>query len=205
MTSNATVSARLGLQQFGTFQLIPLSSVSASKRAAGAVQSASSSADPSNAPAPGGVSYNPAVSNLPGAAQSKRIRNRCGKGESHQEAADASLTSGAARQKAGHVVVRHFRDWLLCYNAYKPGRLAASSLLWKSSKHGKRISDSVTARRVESARSWLSSYLSQCKAGLRGSLASQRVHSSALRRGDRGNPVQRLNLCYGMADQVSLG
>jgi hypothetical protein len=89
MTSDAAVSARLGLQ-LGTFQLIPSSGVSASTRAAGTVQSAGSSADPSNAP--GGASYDPAVSNQPRAAQSS-------KGERHQEAADASLTSGAARQK----------------------------------------------------------------------------------------------------------
>ena len=49
------------------------------------------------------------------------------------------------------VVVRHFRDWLLCRNACRSS-LAASQ-------------------------SWLSSYLSQCEADLRRSLASQRVRS----------------------------
>ncbi|PMD14335.1 hypothetical protein NA56DRAFT_711163 [Hyaloscypha hepaticicola] len=42
---------------------------------------------------------------------------RYGKEEAHQEAAAASSTCGtwgAARQKPGRVVVRHFCDWLLC-------------------------------------------------------------------------------------------
>ena len=38
----------------------------------------------------------------------------------HQEAADTSSACGAARQKPGRVIVRHFCDWAVCCNAYKP-------------------------------------------------------------------------------------
>lgn len=44
----------------------------------------------------------------------------CGKRETHQEAPDASSTNSAARKKSGRVVVRHFRDWLLCCSACRP-------------------------------------------------------------------------------------
>lgn len=39
---------------------------------------------------------------------------------------DTEPFGGIPRQTQGHVVVRHFRDWLLCCNAYKLGRPAAS-------------------------------------------------------------------------------
>ena len=47
----------------------------------------------------------------------------CGKGETHQEAPNASSacgTWGIARQRPGRVVVRHFCDWLLCCNEGRP-------------------------------------------------------------------------------------
>ena len=44
----------------------------------------------------------------------------------------------------------------------------------------------MTARQVESARSWLSSYLSSCEVGLRRSRALQRVRSSEMVKPDRG-------------------
>jgi hypothetical protein len=49
-----------------------------------------------------------------------------------------------------------------------------------------RIGDGATARQIESAWSWLSSYLGQREADLRRSLASQKAHSIEIRRDDGG-------------------
>jgi hypothetical protein len=54
----------------------------------------------------------------------------CGKGETHQDAPNASFTCstwGTARQKTGRVVLRHFCDWLLCCNEGRPLSTASQS------------------------------------------------------------------------------
>jgi hypothetical protein len=133
MTSDAAVSARLGLQQIGTFQLIPSSGVSASKRLL-------SRSKPMLLVEPRMI----LPSRISPGPRNQDEYEIAAARETHQEAADTSLTNGAARQKPGHVVVRHFRDWRSCCNAYKLGRPAASSLLRRGSE---RAGGSVMVRR----------------------------------------------------------
>ena len=128
-----------------------------------------SSAGPSNALRGSRIILPPRVS--PGPRNQNEYEICCGRRETHQEAPDASSTSGtscAARQKLGYVVVRHFRDWLLCCNASRHESLAASPCPRDS---GIRIRDSATSRQIKSARTWLSSYLGQFEADLRSSVS----------------------------------
>jgi hypothetical protein len=60
-----------------------------------------------------------------------------------------------------------------------------------------RISDGTTARQIESAWSWLSSYLGHREADLR-SLASQRSAASKLRGMIGGDPARCINLSCGV-------
>jgi hypothetical protein len=40
--------------------------------------------------------------------------------EAHQKAADISSACNAAKQKPGRIIMRHFYDWFVYYNIYKP-------------------------------------------------------------------------------------
>ena len=45
---------------------------------------------------------------------------RYGMREAYQEAANTSSACSTARQKSGRVIVRHFYNWFVCFNVYKP-------------------------------------------------------------------------------------
>jgi hypothetical protein len=87
------------------------------------------------------------------------------------EAAIWDHSSPSARQKLGRIAVRHFSDWLPHCNACRSDPTVSKSLR----NHGMRTRHRVTARQIESISSWVSSYLSQYKADLKRSLASQRA------------------------------
>jgi hypothetical protein len=101
----------------------PSPGVSAANPAAGAVQLA----DPQqvfqgNAPGRALVMILPPRIS-PGPRNQDEYDMCCGKGETHQDAPNASFTCstwGTARQKPGRVVLRHFCDWLLCCNEGRP-------------------------------------------------------------------------------------
>jgi hypothetical protein len=63
--------------------------------------------------------HDPAVSNQPRSRPINVYEMCYSMRRAHQEAADTSAR-GAARQKPGCVTVRHFCDWIVCCNAYKP-------------------------------------------------------------------------------------
>jgi len=70
-------------------------------------------------------------------------------------------TSGAARQKPSRVSVRHFRDWLYANECSTSPGILGFEAFWLG------ISDSMTARQIGSARSWLGSYLGQYEVDVR--------------------------------------
>src|SRR5579862_5400267 len=68
----------------------------------------------------GGALHDPAISNQPRSRPINAYDMRyCIRG-AHQEAADTSSACSAARQKPGCVIVRHFYDWIVCCNVYRP-------------------------------------------------------------------------------------
>jgi hypothetical protein len=69
---------------------------------------------------PRGALHDPAVSNQPRSRPINAYDMRYGIRGAHQEAVDTSSACGAARQKPGCIIVRHFCDWIVCCNAYKP-------------------------------------------------------------------------------------
>jgi hypothetical protein len=58
-----------------------------------------------------GALHDPAVSNQPRSRPINASEMRYGMKGAHQEAADTPSACGAARQKSGRVIVRHFCDW----------------------------------------------------------------------------------------------
>jgi hypothetical protein len=56
------------------------------------------------------------------------------------------FTSNIARQEPGRIIIRHFCDWLLYYNIYRPSLIVSQS----PRVSGIRISNSIIVRQIES-------------------------------------------------------
>jgi hypothetical protein len=113
-----------GFRQTGTFEVFPVVRRLSCKSCSWRGPISRSSADP---PSTAMLLAEPRTIMLPRISPGPRNQDEydmgCGKGETHQEAPNASPTCGTrgtARQKPGRVVVRHFCDWPLCCNEGRP-------------------------------------------------------------------------------------
>lgn len=79
------------------------------------------------------------------------------KGSSRERSGCVTSPTLQLGQEPSHILVRHFCDWTRCYSQLRIP-LALQRVMLRG------VVDGATTRQIESAGTWLSSYLSQCEA-----------------------------------------